>query len=172
MADISRIPDEVKWKIASENAARLPALYDAAFREIAGGKYDEIEQTIWMELSRTVFDIAHTLSLPVGSAEDLAETTKTIMTILFGPGFHSESLKVAEDRAVIVVKRCPLVNECTALGCDSQHSFRKCMALTLTSVPHLNKNYSARFVRTMCAGSDRQCEIKIGTREEMGDKSL
>jgi hypothetical protein len=46
------------------------------------------------------------------------------------------------------------------------------MALTLTSVPHLNKNYSARFVRTMCAGGDRQCEIKIGTREELGDKSL
>jgi hypothetical protein len=34
------------------------------------------------------------------------------------------------------------------------------MALTLTTVPLLNKGYSARFVRTMCMG-DRQCEIKI-----------
>ena len=34
------------------------------------------------------------------------------------------------------------------------------MALTLTTVPILNKGYSARFVRTMCTG-DRQCEIKI-----------
>jgi hypothetical protein len=34
------------------------------------------------------------------------------------------------------------------------------MALILTTVPLLNKNYSARFVRTMCTG-DRQCEIKI-----------
>ncbi|MGA8777755.1 hypothetical protein [Methanoregula sp.] len=32
--------------------------------------------------------------------------------------------------------------------------------LTLSAVPLLNKDYSARFVRTMCTG-DRQCEIKI-----------
>jgi hypothetical protein len=34
------------------------------------------------------------------------------------------------------------------------------MVLTLTTVPLLNKGYSARFVRTMCTG-DRQCEVKI-----------
>jgi hypothetical protein len=172
MAGISRIPDEVKWKIASENAACLPAMYDAVFREVVGERYDEIEQVIWMELSRTVFDIARTLSLPVGSAEDLAETMQTVMIILFGPGFHSESLKVADDRVVIVVKRCPLIDNSTALGNPGRHTFRRCMALTLTSVPNLNKDYSARFVRTMCGGGDRQCEIKIGTSAELGEKSL
>ena len=161
MTEINRIPDSVKWKIASENAGRLPALYDAAFREIVGKRYDEIEQVIWMELSRTVFSVAHTLNLPVESAEDLAETLRTVMIILFGPGFRSESIRVSDDRAVIIIKRCPLIDEGTTLGNGGERTFGKCMALTLTSVPHLKKNYAARFVRTMCSG-DRQCEIKIG----------
>jgi hypothetical protein len=38
------------------------------------------------------------------------------------------------------------------------------MALTLTTVPSLNKKYTARFVRTMCVG-DRQCELKIEAAE-------
>nr|WP_320160925.1 hypothetical protein [uncultured Methanoregula sp.] len=170
MADINNIPDDVKWKLAAECAARLPALYDAAFREIAGDRYDGIEQVIWMELSRTAFEIAHTLSLPVGSAEDLAETLRTVMIILFGPGFRSESIRVSEDRAVIVVKRCPLIDTGTALGTGGSRTFNKCMALTLTTIPHLNKNYTARFVRTMCDG-DRQCEIKIGRSEDPAQKS-
>jgi predicted ArsR family transcriptional regulator len=167
MADINKIPDDIKWKIASENAARLPALYDAAFREIVGKRYDEIEQTIWMELSRTAFSIAHTLSLPVGTAQDLAETMRTVMILLFGLGFKSETLKVGEDRSVIIVRRCPFIDEGTALGAGGARTFHKCMALTLASVPHMNKEFGARFVRTMCDG-DRQCEIKIAKAEEPG----
>jgi hypothetical protein len=170
MTDINKIPPDVKWKLASGCAARLPALYDAAFREIVGKRYDEIEQVVWMELSRTVFEVVHTLSLPTGSAEDLAETLRTVMIVLFGPGFKSESLRVSEDRAVIVVKRCPLIDEGATLGTGGARTFHKCMALTLTAVPHLNKKYSARFVRTMCDG-DRQCEIKIGESEDPAQKS-
>ena len=44
------------------------------------------------------------------------------------------------------------------------------MALTLTAVPLLNKNYTARFVRTMCTG-DRQCEIRIEKKPEPQDKA-
>ncbi|WP_321508284.1 hypothetical protein [uncultured Methanoregula sp.] len=172
MADISSIPDDVKWKLASGYAARLPALYDAAFRDVVGKRYNEIEQVIWMELSRTAFDLAHTLSLPVGTAEDLAETLRTVMIVLFGPGFKSESIRVAEDRAVIVIKRCPFADEGAALGAGGTNTFRKCMALTLMTVPHLNKNYTARFVRSMCGEGDRQCEIKIGVSGDLDKKSL
>jgi hypothetical protein len=34
------------------------------------------------------------------------------------------------------------------------------MVFTLSGIPRLNKDCSARFVRTMCTG-DRQCEIKV-----------
>jgi hypothetical protein len=168
MEDHRKITDATKWRLAAECAAKLPALYDAAFRPVAGPRYDEIEQEIWMELSGMASDIARNLNLPTGNAQDLAETLRTVMVILFGPGFRNESIDVAKDAAVIVIKRCPLLDQGYPLGADGISTFHKCMALTLTAVPRLNRNYSARFVRTMCTG-DRQCEVKI-TRNEPSER--
>lgn len=165
MTDLNDIPDETRWRIAAEFAAYLPFLYDAAFRPVAGVRYDEIEQDVWMELSRSASAIARDLSLPVGTAQDLAETMRVVMVILFGPGFKNEALEISADRSVILIKRCPLIEHAAISGSAGDPVFRRCMAFTLTAVPLLNKKYSARFVRTMCTG-DRQCEIKIG---EAGD---
>ena len=82
------------------------------------------------------------------------------MGILFGPNYKSETLEISKGGAVVLVKRCPLPVSSHNSGAGDTSTFHKCMALTLTTVPFLNKGYSARFVRTMCTG-DRQCEIKI-----------
>jgi hypothetical protein len=164
MTGLSSIPDKVKWRIAAEFSAQLPALYDRAFREAVGDNYDEMEQEIWMEVAKIAFAIAKNLALPVGTAKDMAETIRIIMVILFGPGFKSETLEISKDGAVIIVKRCPLLSEGYDIGSDGDRTFRKCMAFTLTSLPLLNKNFSGRFVRTLCTG-DRQCEIKIQKSE-------
>jgi hypothetical protein len=158
------IPDEVKWRIAAEFSAQLPALYDKAFRAAVGDRYDEMEQEIWMAVSKTAYGIAKNLSLPVTTAQDLAETMRTVMVILFGPGFKSETLEISNDKAVIIVKRCPLLSESYDTGTDGNRTFRKCMAFTLTSMLNLNNDFSARFVRTMCTG-DRQCEINVAKTE-------
>jgi hypothetical protein len=160
MGGESSIPDDVKWRIAAEFSAKLPFLYDRAFRTVVGERYDEIEQEIWIEAARTAFDIAKNLNLPVGTAKDLAETMRIVMVILFGPGFKNETLEVSKDRAVILVKRCPLIAGSYDADSDGSRTFRKCMAFALTSIPRLNNKFSGRFVRTMCTG-DRQCEIKI-----------
>ena len=164
MTDTSHIPDEVKWRIASDFAARLPALYEQAFRSVVGERYDEIEQEVWMELSRTAFAIVHNLALPVGNARELADSMRVVMNILFGPEFKSETLEVSQDRAVILVKRCPFLSQEYDSGSSGEPVFHRCMAFTLMSTPSLNKKYSARYVRTMCTG-DRQCEIKIAEGE-------
>ena len=164
MAGIGSIPDDVKWRIAADFSAQLPALYDSAFRDTVGKRYDEIEQEIWMEVAKTASGIAKDLCLPVGTAQDLAETMRTVMVILFGPEFKSETLEVSKDGAVIIVKHCPLLSEAYNTGSDGNRTFRKCMALTLTTIPLLNRDFSARFVRTMCA-DDRQCEVKVAKSE-------
>ncbi len=69
--DLKSVPDEVKWRLAARLAALLPALYEAAFRDVSGGKYDEIEQGIWMEIAVIVDDIVRDLSLPVSTAGSL-----------------------------------------------------------------------------------------------------
>jgi len=165
MTDLRDIPEETRWRLAAECAAHLPVLYEAAFRPVVGEKYDEIEQEVWMELSGTASAIARDLSLPVGTAQEIAETMRIVMVILFGPGFKNEALEVSPGRSVILVKRCPLLEHGALPGSTGNPVFRRCMAFTLTAVPLLNKKYSARFVRTMCTG-DRQCEVKIGETGE------
>ncbi len=166
MTDLRDIPDETRWRLAAEFAAHLPVLYESAFRPVVGERYDEIEQEVWMKLSGTAFAIARDLSLPVGTAQDLAETMRVVMVILFGPGFKNEALEVSPARSVILVKRCPLLEHGTLPGSTGSPVFRRCMAFTLTAVPLLNKKYSARFVRTMCTG-DRQCEVKIEEADDL-----
>lgn len=164
MIELKDIPEEVRWKLAAEFAGRLPMLYEAAFRPVTGDRYDEIEQEIWMELSWTAMEIARALSLPTGTAQQLAGTMQIILTILFGPGFSGEPIEVSADRSVIRMKRCPLIHYPVAGEPAVHPAFGKCMAFALTAVPRLNKKYSARFVRTMCSG-DRQCEITIAPME-------
>ena len=54
MTNLKDIPDEVKWRYAANLAVLLPALYDSAFRPALGKKFDEIEQEIWVAISRVV----------------------------------------------------------------------------------------------------------------------
>ena len=164
MAGLDSIPAEVKWRIAAEFSAQLPARYDRAFRSIVGERYNEIEQEIWMEVSGTALAIAKNLSLPVGTAQELAETMRTVMVILFGPEFKSEALEISKEGSVIIVKYCPLLAAGYDSGSGGDCTFGRCMAFTLSSIPRLNQDFSARFVRTMCSG-DRQCEIKVAKSE-------
>jgi hypothetical protein len=165
MTDIKDIPDELRWRLATEFAARVPAMYDRAFREIAGSRYDGIEQEIWMELSRPVARMVHDFPLPARNAVEIAQTMRTVMIILYGPSWKSEVIELPDDSAVTIVKRCPLFVHEHESGCNEEGTFHRCLALTLSTVPLLNKKYSARYVRTMCTG-DRQCEIRIGIERE------
>ena len=166
MPDLKSIPDDVKWRLAAACAATLPAMYDSTFRRTVGKRYDKIEQDIWMELSRSVARIAQDLLLPVDTAHDLAETMRTVQTILFGPDFRSETLDVSADSTVILIKRCPFLEHGYTTGSKGPCIFHKCLALILTAIPLMNKQYTARFVRTMCTG-DRQCEIKVEIEKQL-----
>ncbi len=162
MPDLKSIPDEVKWRLAAKLASLLPALYESAFRDVAGDRYDEIEQGIWMVISCVADDIVRDLSLPVNNAGELADSLRTVLAILFGPDYKSETIEFSNDGAVVLVKRCPLPKRCPGERSGDISAFQRCMVLTLTTIPSLNKKYSARFVRAMCTG-DRQCELKIET---------
>ncbi len=95
-----------------------------------------------------------------GNAQEIARSLQVAITVLFGPEYGGETIELAEDGAVVLVKRCPFLIHGHTLATDHEHAFSRCMALTLTAVPVLNNKYTARFVRTMCTG-DRQCEIRI-----------
>jgi hypothetical protein len=160
MLDIRDIPDEVKWKLATQCAARLPAMYELSFSPLVGEKYDKLEQQIWVKLSKFAFDIARSLQLPVNNAQNLADSMRIVMHILFGPDYKGEVMDVGEDGAVIMIKHCPFVQEATRVGASPDRAFKRCLAFNLSTQKELNKNYRSRYVRALCMG-DRQCEIKV-----------
>jgi hypothetical protein len=169
MPDLRSIPDEVKWKLSAQCAARLPAMYELVFLPAVGEKYDELEQAIWIELSKFAFDIARSLQLPVKNSKDLAQSMSTIRSILFGPDYKDEAMDVGEDGSVVIVKHCPLVAEATGIGASSDRAFRRCLAFSLSVQKNLNPNYKSRYVRAMCMG-DHQCEIKVDKDAEQEKK--
>ena len=169
MLDLKSIPDDMKWKLSSQLAASLPAMYEVVFRPEVGKRFDELEQRIWVELGNLSFDIARSLQLPIKNSQDLAQSMKIVMMILFGPDYKGEILDVGEDGAVIIVKRCPFANELRTIGSDSEQAFHRCLAFNLTSMKKLNPKYSSRYVRAMCMG-DRQCEIRVGIDKEESKK--
>ena len=165
MRDLRSIPDDVKWKISARGAARLPAMYEVVFAPIAGDRYDELEQEIWVEFSKFGFDIARSLQLPITSAEDLAQSMSIVRAILFGPDYKDEVMEVGDDGSVVIVRQCPFVAEAAGRGASPDRAFKRCLAFTLSTQKSLNPEYKSRFVRAMCMG-DRQCEIKVDKEEE------
>jgi hypothetical protein len=171
VADLKSIPDDVKWRLAAQCAARLPAMYDVVFRPVVKENYDELEQEIWVGLAKLSLEIARSLQLPVKNAQQIAESMRTVNTILFGPDYKGEMIEVGDDGAVIVVKHCPFLKEGSVIGAPQNGTFRRCMAFALTSQKDFNPKYASRFVRAMCMG-DRQCEIKVEAEKAEENKKV
>jgi hypothetical protein len=162
------IPEEERWQLSARIAAILPVLYRAAFVDIIGDEYDRIEQQVWVVLAQEAKTVAKTYGLPVGTAKDLASTLNIITTVFFGPEIKSEQVAFDDDRAVFLVKRCPLMLREEAVYGELGAAFNRCLAFSIAAVEALNPVYTLRFVRSACQG-DRNCEMKIA-RKEMVEK--
>jgi len=164
MGDAREIPDEAKWKIAGRLAAGIPVMYDFAFRETVGEKYDEIERDIWLEIGKEAKFVADSFRLPVKTPADIAATLGTISTIFFGPDWIRQPGEAGEDRAVLLIRRCPFRMKEEEIRGRSELHFAKCLAFSVMAVGSLNREYTLRFVKSLCMG-DKHCEMKIVRKE-------
>jgi hypothetical protein len=89
-----------------------------------------------------------------------------VTTLFFGPEVKEEILDLSGTRAVILTKGCPFMVRGVELGGRPAHLFPKCMAFSMAAVESLNPAYTTRFVRAMCMGDYRNCELTILKREE------
>lgn len=161
------IPEEARWQAASRVASIMPVLYRMVFSEAAGDRYDELEQQVWVFLAPEAKALAASLSLPVGTAKDLASTLGIISTVFFGPETTTEVASFEGDRAVLMVKRCPFLLREEEFRAEPGAVFSRCLAFSIAAVEALNPDYTLRFIRSACQG-DRNCEMKITTRAAPG----
>lgn len=165
MPDIRSVPDETKWRIATQYAAHMTAIYESVFRPVIRDRYNELEQEVWLRMAEFSSEIARSLNFPLDTARNLAESLHAVNTLVYGPDYKDEIIEVGDDGAVIIIRICPAL-ECMGGSCTSGNGFfHRCMVFTLASQKKMNPKYSSRFVRATCMG-DRQCEIKIEKEKE------
>ena len=165
MVDLRDIPEGTRWQIATRILSSLPVMYDMAFREAVGKKYDELEYQVWMELGKDALDIARAFQLPVTRAAEVAQALRLITRLIFGPEFRYEVLEISEDRATLITKTCPFLGATHEYGGTPKNLFPKCLAFSVAVAETLNPKFTARFVRSLCM-ADRTCEMAILTKEE------
>jgi hypothetical protein len=161
MVDIRDIPGEVRWQIATRLVSSFPALYDGAFRETVGERYDELEYNVWIEAGREAKGVAGAFGFPTATAKEIAESVRVISTIFFGPEVQEEVIEISPERAVILTKGCPFMVHGMEMGCPAAHLFPKCMAFSMSAVESLNPAFTTRFVKALCMGDYRNCELTI-----------
>ncbi len=158
------IPEDARWQVAARIAAVIPVLYRAAFADAIGEEYDRLEQQVWVVLAQEAKTVAKTFGLPVRTARELAATLDIITTMFFGPELKSEQVVFDDDRAVLLVKRCPLMHREEEVCGGPGAVFNRCLAFSIAAVEALNPAYTLRFVRSACQG-DRNCEMKVARKD-------
>jgi hypothetical protein len=164
MAKKLPIPEEMRWQVAVKNVSMLPVLYRMVFRDVVGNGYDRLEQQVFVALAHEAKLVAWTFELPAGTARELASTLDILNTLFFGPEIKSELVSFEGDRAVLLVRKCPMMLREQELCSRKGEVFNRCLAFTIAAIEELNPEYTLRFVRGMCQG-DRNCEMKIITKK-------
>jgi len=164
MAARNPIPEEMKWQVAAKIASAIPVVYGQFFRPVVGDTYDRIEQQVWVFLAQEALKVARTYHLPARNAGELAATLEIITTVFFGSELKAEAAVFEDDRAVLMIRRCPFQIREQELQSTSGEIFNRCLAFSISAVEALNPDYTLRFIRSACQG-DRNCEIKIARKE-------
>jgi hypothetical protein len=154
------VPDQVKWQVAARVASAFPVLYDSAFREAVGERFDDLERPVWIFLGREAAKTIKALEITTGNAEEIAGALSFVTTLFFGPETKTERVRINDERSVLMIKRCPFLTRHMESGQNPEHLFDRCMAFSIVATESLNNEYTLRFVRSMCTG-DRNCELKI-----------
>ncbi|TFH49694.1 MAG: hypothetical protein E4G89_04475, partial [Methanothrix sp.] len=151
---------EVRWEIATKAANSQSVVYDMLVRQIIGDKIDEIWNVIMSEGGKESKVMAESLGLPASNAKEIDEAFGIISTILLGPEFESDILEANEDRVIVRLTGCPMLNAHRTVGGPAVGTPAHCQAFCQSSVESLNPRYTMRYTKRMCTG-DPYCEYAI-----------
>ena len=154
IVNISDIPAEIRWAIATKSATALPWAYGIAFQEVIGKeRFYEITRQIWTEGGKEAKGIADMLRLPTGNAREVDNTWGIIGEILDGPEIKWDVVEEEDNRVVTRITGCPFLNRAREMGIDPKDTFKSCQAYCRSMVENLNLKYTHRFESGMCLGS-------------------
>lgn len=168
MSNISDIPGEVRWEIATRAANYQSVAYDMLVRQIIGDKIDEIWKAIMTEGGKESRAMAESLGLPSGNAIEVDSALGSISTILLGPELISELVEEDKERVLGRITSCPMLNAHRRFEPGTMEGTpAHCQAFCQSAVESLNPRFTIRYLKRMCTG-DPSCEYIILPREQSG----
>jgi hypothetical protein len=96
-------------------------------------------------------------------ASEIDEVFGVVSSIVFGPSFDWNISSLAEDRMVMKITGCPLLEEANRKGRDLEELSKTCQTYCRSAVENLNPKCSQVYTRKMCSG-DGYCENVISIR--------
>jgi len=91
---------------------------------------------------------------------EIEEVFGVVSSIVFGPNFNWDISDSAEDKLVMKITGCPLLQEAIANGRDLEKLSSVCQDYCRSAVENLNPKCTQRYTKRMCSGDD-YCENVI-----------
>ncbi len=111
------------------------------FREVLGDKYDEIKRPIYIEAGKEMKGLATALGLPTNNARDLGDIKRVFFTILYMPECGVEKVDGTEDRAVVKVTGCAMLNQSLEMEPDPKICLAACRTHAGSTIENLDPTY-------------------------------
>ncbi len=159
MVQISDIPMETRWRIASRMFTGMP------FLALRLSRQDSTQDAsyLFQEMARDLRRIAEEHQFACDDARDLVQTLGTLSIILFGPEFDTPFIEGEPAETTIRFTRCPMLRYARERGFNAGTAYRLCGKYVEAVVPALNPSF--RIVRNdaVCKGQSF-CEMVIQKR--------
>ncbi|MCK4937884.1 MAG: hypothetical protein KAR85_04700, partial [Methanosarcinales archaeon] len=110
-------------------------------------------------------NLASVLGLPVGNAREVSQTFGIIGTIINGPEMKAETTEESDDRTVVKLTQCPLLNRAIEMRLDPKIvASTACQTYLKSAIENLNPEFTQQSNKRMCSG-DPYCEMVIERRK-------
>lgn len=160
MLNVDDIPAEVKWEIATRSSMGLAMGYSAAMRKFLNEKVaEELDEAVWTEGGKGISDIASSLGIPTGNAQEIENAWNVIGEIVM-PGVEAKVVESSPERVVDRIDKCSTCSQAKEAGFPTESVCRPCRAFNEAAIESLNPNYTLNFNKRMCLGDD-YCEAVI-----------
>jgi len=162
---IDKVPENMRWEIATKGLTGAYTALSKAFKDAVGQKkLDEFNASLWFEAGKEAKEFAKALGLATDKAEDVEAITHLLAAASMGPEFVFEVVEASKDRCVGRTTQCPWHKRWKEQGLDYDICSAGHQRWGDGAAESLNPNFSFRLTKNMVRG-DSHCEWVVERRK-------
>jgi hypothetical protein len=167
MADeIDKIPEKVRWDVATKALTGSYAAISKAMKDAAGQKkFEEFNGPFWFEAGKGAKAFADGLGLTATNAVDIEKIGHLMAKVAMGPEFEFEVVEATDDRCVGRTTHCPWHNRWKEQGIDFDICGVGHQNWGAGTTESLNPDFTFKLTKNMLHG-DPHCEWVVERKKK------